>query len=89
MRSQHGLQGGRNACAPSYRSPSTAGCVGISPPWLSSASPRPADYTADVTDALSVADLMHKPAVVVHEGITLADASTVLDHGYAEEPSHA
>ena len=32
-----------------------------------------------MTDALSVADLMHKPAVVVHEGITLADASKVLD----------
>ena len=32
-----------------------------------------------MTDALSVADLMHKPAVVVHEGITLADAAKVLD----------
>jgi len=32
-----------------------------------------------VTEALSVADLMHKPAVVVRDDITLAAASKVLD----------
>jgi citrate synthase len=32
-----------------------------------------------VSSVLSVADLMHKPAVVVREDITLADASRVLD----------